>query len=208
MTRTFSLVATIGRYQLLFNNLAPVLLKHPVQPGLETGVDSGVLMDLRLCPLAMLLQSALKIHNQDFKIADLELLAKQVSYRPKSHRYKDSPYILDLIKQRRTLVGQEARNLGKDILRLRAAAKAAWLTELLDRGSQGNFGAIAYFKRRQSVLTIHNNYVARAGGVHKATQDLKHFYQLKYTPPDPPPYPEFALDLFLNKIGSFDHCEK
>ena len=45
-------------------------------------------------------------------------------------------------------------------------------------------------------------------GPEEATQDLKHFYQLKYTPPDPPPYPEFALDLFLNKIGSFDHCEK
>ena len=131
---------------------------------------------------------------------------KKTSFRPKSYRYSDPKHILDLIK-RRHLVGREARNLGKDILRLRAAAKTAWLTDLLDKGSQGDFRAIAYFKKRQNVLTIHNNYVARAGGVTKATQDLRQFYKIKYTPTDPPPYPDFAVSLFLNKIGPLSHCD-
>ena len=153
------------------------------------------------------LAETLELGNLDFKISDLETVAQQVSYRPRSYRFKDPEHIRDMIKQRRSLTGREARNLGKDILRLRAKAKAEWLTGLLNRGSQGDFGAIAYFKRRQNVLTIHNNYIARAGGTSKATQDLKLFYRLKYTPPDPPHTltlrflcTTIALDLFLNRL--------
>ena len=145
----------------------------------------------------------IEVHSLDFNTQDLEKLAHSVSFRPHSFRYVDPPNIKDMIKQRRLLTGQAARNLGKDILRLRAAAKSAWLTELLDKGAQGNYSAIAYFKRRQNVLTTHNNYVARAGGVAKATHDLKVFYRLKYTPPDPPPFPDFPMSLFLDRVGPF-----
>ena len=151
-------------------------------------------------PACNALAEQLEITGRDFLTADLEGLARKVSYRPKSHRFKDPPNIKDLIKQRRTLAGREARNLGKDILRLRAQAKTEWLTGLLDKGSQGDFSAIAFFKRRQSVLTTHNNYVARAGGVSKATQDLKHFYSLKYTPTDSHPDPDFSMNLLLRRI--------
>ena len=129
------------------------------------------------------LAERLEMRQQDFKISDLEKVSQQVSYRPKSYRYKDPPQILDMIKQRRSLISREARNLGKDILRLRAKAKVDWLTGLLSKGSQGDFGAIAYFKRRQNVLTTHNNYIARAGGTEKATQDLKLFLSFKIHTP-------------------------
>ena len=149
------------------------------------------------------LAETLEVGNLDFKISDLEKVAQQVSYRPRSYRFKDPEHIRAMIRQRRSLTGREARDLGKDILRLRAKTKAEWLTDLLNRGSQGDFGAIAYFKRRQNVLTIHNNYIARAGGTSKATQDLKLFYRLKYTPPDPPMQTDFALSLYHNRVGSF-----
>ena len=149
------------------------------------------------------LAERLELGKQDFKISDLEKVSQQVSYRPKSYRYKDPPQILDMIKQRRSLIGREARNLCKDILRLRAKAKVDWLTGLLNKGSQGDFGAIAYFKRRQNVLTTHNNYIARAGGTEKATQDLKLFYRLKYTPPDPPMQTDFSLSLYHSRVGLF-----
>ena len=126
-------------------------------------------------PACDALAEQLDLSCRDFKISDLEKVAQKVSYRPKSYRYK----ILDLIKQRKCLSGREARNLGKDILRLRAKAKAEWLTNLLDKGSQGDFRAVAYFKRRQNVLTMQKNYVARAGGVSKASQELKTFYRIK-----------------------------
>ena len=129
----------------------------------------------------------IELRGRDLTVSDLEGLSNHVSYRPKSYRYKDPPYILDMIKQSRTLVGREARDLGEDILRMRASAKTAWLTELLDKGSQGDYRAIAYFKRRQNTLTMHSNYVVRAGGAAKATEDLKQFFRLKYTPLDPPP---------------------
>ena len=112
--------------------------------------------DAKALPAFDALAETLELGNLDFKISDLETVAQQVSYRPRSYRFKDPEHIRDMIKQRRSLTGREARNLGKDILRLRAKAKAEWLTGLLNRGSQGDFGAIAYFKRRQNVLTIHN----------------------------------------------------
>ena len=148
------------------------------------------------------LSEKLDLQGKDLRIQDLEDLSNSVSFRPKSYRYQDPPYVKDLIKQKRLLVGAEARNLGKDILRARAAAKAKWLTELLDKGSQGDFQAIAYFKKRQSVVTQHSNYVARAGGAAQAVQQLKHFYRLKYTPPDPP-VPDSAMRIFLSRVGSF-----
>ena len=125
-----------------------------------------------------------ELQGRDFLIEDLQTLSDSVSFRPNSHRYKDPDHVLQLIRQRKLLQGPEARRLGKDILRLRAAAKTTWLTAVLDKASQGDFSAIAYLKKRQNVLTMPNNYVVRAGGSSKATQDLKQFFRLKYTPPD------------------------
>ena len=65
-------------------------------------------------PACNALAEHLELSGRDFVTPDLEGLARQVSYRPKSHRYKDPQNIKDLIKQRRSLSGREARNLGKD----------------------------------------------------------------------------------------------
>ena len=93
--------------------------------------------------------------------------------------------------------------MGKDIPRLRAAAKTAWLTSLFDKAGQGDFSAIAYFKRRQNVLTMHNNSVVRAGGTSKATQDLNNYFRVKYTSPDLGSNAISPLDLFLARVDSF-----
>ena len=156
----------------------------------------------RALQLAEQLSEDLDLKCKDLSVDDLEKMSVQVSYRPKSYRYKDPPHVKELIKQRRLLTGPEARNMGKDILRARAAAKAKWLTELMDRASQGDFQAIAYFKKRQNVITTHSNYVARAGGASQAVLDLKRYYRLKYTPPDPP-LPDSAVNLYLSRVGSF-----
>ena len=150
------------------------------------------------------LAEKLELQGKDLTITDLEGLSQSSSYRPKSYRYKDPPQILQMIRQRRQLVGKEARELGKDILRMRQASKAAWLTELLDRGSQGDYRAIAYFKRRQNILTMHSNYVVRAGGTTKAAQDLKNYFRITYTPPDPLPNEVSAVDLYTSRVHSFE----
>ena len=152
--------------------------------------------------LAEQLAERLDLQGKDLRVEDLEELSNSVSFRPKSYRYQDPAHIKDMIKQRRLLSGSEARRLGKDILRARASAKSKWLTELLDKGSQGDFQAIAYFKRRQSTVTQHSNYVARAGGADQAVRDLKHFYRLKYTPSELI-LPDSALNLYLSRVDGF-----
>ncbi|CAE7937703.1 unnamed protein product [Symbiodinium sp. KB8] len=95
----------------------------------------------------------------------------------------DTPEILDKIRQRRLLSGREARDLGKEIVRLRAVAKNLWLTEVLDRSANGDFKAISYFRRRQAVLSSHQNYLVSAGGKDQAISDLKKHFRLKWCEP-------------------------
>ena len=161
------------------------------------------------CNAGQLLSSAndvaekLELSGKDLSLAELQSLCNDSSSRPSSYRFKDPPHVLQAIKHRKTLRGREARQLGKDILRMQAQAKQLWLTELLDRGSRGDYGAIAYFRKRQSTITQHTNYIVRAGGVSKAVADLQTFYRLKYTPPDPQ-VDELPLSLLLSRIPSFD----
>ncbi|OLP89895.1 hypothetical protein AK812_SmicGene28607 [Symbiodinium microadriaticum] len=96
----------------------------------------------------------------------------------------DTPEILDKIRQRRLLSGREARDLGKEIVRLRAVAKNLWLTEILDRSANGDFKAISYFRRRQAVLSSHQNYLVSAGGKDQAISDLKKHFRLKWCEPN------------------------
>ena len=123
----------------------------------------------------------------DLTVADLEALSDAVSSRPKSLRYQDPPYILAMIKRRRTLRGTEARALARDIAVSRKSAKASWLTSILDRSAKGDFHAISYFNRRQAVISTHTNYIVRAGGKQKAIADLRKHFTLKYVPLDVPP---------------------
>ena len=153
------------------------------------------------------LAEQLELSAKDLSLAELQQICNDASFRPSSYRYKDPPHILEAIKLRRTLRGREARQLGKDIFRMRAQAKQTWLTELLDRGSKGDFGAISYFRRRQSTITQHTNYIVRAGGVSKAVSDLKTYFHVKYTPPDPSPVDELPIALLQSRVSSFDKPE-
>ena len=58
-------------------------------------------------PACDALAERIEIHNQDFKVADLELLAQQVSYRPKSHRYRDPPISLTSLNNAGRLLGRK-----------------------------------------------------------------------------------------------------
>ena len=144
---------------------------------------------------AQALAEQLDLQSGDLDVQQLETLSDSVSARPKSLRYKDPPYILQKIKLRRSLRGNAARDLAKEIVAMRKEAKSAWLTKLLDRSSRGDFYAIAYFNRRQSVVTTHSNYIVRAGGKQRAIADLRKHFCLKYTPVDvlPPDLPHRIL---------------
>ena len=117
----------------------------------------------------------------------LEALSDACSYRPKSLRYKDPPHIREKISLRKQLRGSDARTASKEIAALRKEAKSAWLMQLLDRSSRGDYHAISYFHRRQAVVTTHTNYIVNAGGKQKAVSDLRQHFLLKYTPSDVPP---------------------
>ena len=155
-----------------------------------------------LLPAASQLAAQLDLSGSDLVPFKLQAICNAASKRPTSYRYRDPPHVLEAIKTRRTLHGREARDMGKDIFRMRAQAKQKWLTELMDRGSRGDYRAISYFRRRQSTLTQHTNYIVRAGGVSKAVSELKTHFQLKYTPPDPE-IDELPLHLFHSRVGAF-----
>ena len=98
-------------------------------------------------------------------------------------RYKDPPEIRALIQERKRLRGNPARELGIHIVHLRAAAKQRWYTDLLDKGASGDYKVISFFKRRQSSLVTHCNYLTRAGRRTKAVCDLKTVLQTQIHPP-------------------------
>ena len=57
--------------------------------------------------------------------------------------------------------------------------------ELLNRlvvtkAKLGDYSAISYMKRRQSMGHTHSSYMLRAGGEHRAVSDVKVFYEAKY----------------------------
>ena len=136
----------------------------------------------------------------DLTMASLSQACSNCSFRDMSCRYKDPPRIRALIQERRRLSGSAARELGRHIVQQRAIAKQEWLTTLLDRGAAGDYKAISYFKRRQSSLVTQCNYLTRAGGRTKAVCDLKLFYKLKYTPPDPRPK-WLAIEDWRSSVG-------
>ena len=108
-------------------------------------------VDLRATPdLCVALDEQLRVSDLTFDEHCLEGLARQACRRPGSLRYRDSQEIKSLIAQCRQSSGAEARTIARHVVTARAQAKKAWLTELLERGAQGDFHAVSFFKRRQS----------------------------------------------------------
>ncbi|CAE7472602.1 unnamed protein product, partial [Symbiodinium necroappetens] len=145
-----------------FERLAPPSSYRPKRRGNKCG--KWLTDPAKVFSKSQALCQTLDLSGRDLSSADLECLASKTSYRPPSLRYKDPPEILEKIRQRRLLSGREARDLGKEIVRLRAVAKNLWLTKILDRSANGDFKAISYFRRRQAVLSSHQNYLVSAGG--------------------------------------------
>ena len=112
----------------------------------------------------------------------IELLASKVSLRPQSFRYRDPPEIKELVKQRKECSDPHvAKELAIQVVGMRRAHKQAWLVNVLERARSGDFQAISYMKRRQSMGHTHCSYLTRAGSEVQALRDLRHFCAAKYT---------------------------
>ena len=133
-----------------------------------------------LCPCVDV-NSLQPLHACALCMESIQALASRISFRPRSFRYQDSPAIKALIAQRRELTGEEAHLKAAEIVQARRACKQAWLAEVLTKARHGDFSAISYMKRRQSMGHTHTSYVLKAGNEHKALSDLRSFYQSKYT---------------------------
>ena len=128
---------------------------------------------------------SLDLSRGDLTVPTLSNIAAQVSKRPSSLRYQDPPEVKELIRRRRLAPKDEGTALGRQVVELRRAKRQEWLADMLDRARGGDFSAVTYFRRRQSTSHTHISYAVRAGGVLKATQDLRQFYQQKYTSQEP-----------------------
>ena len=136
---------------------------------------------------ASALAEHLELSMSDMCMEDLSSLCQSCSRRVTSCRFVDTPDIKALIAKRKRLRGREARELAKQIADTRRQAKKEWLASLLQKSAEGDFRAIAYFKKRNTAMYTQGSYCIRAGGRSKAIAGLRFFYQRKHTPPDPMP---------------------
>ncbi|CAE7235040.1 unnamed protein product [Symbiodinium sp. KB8] len=134
---------------------------------------------------ASALAEHLELSMADVRMEDLSSLCQSCSRRITSCRFVDTPDIKNLIARRKRQHGREARELAKQIADTRRRAKKEWLATLLQKSAEGDYRAIAYFKKRNTAMYTQGSYCIRAGGRSKAIADLRFFYQRKYTPPDP-----------------------
>ncbi|CAE7306848.1 unnamed protein product [Symbiodinium sp. CCMP2592] len=153
------------------------------------------------CKHFLKLAESLDLSMKDLSMADIELACQQTSRRITSCRYKDGPEILDMIKRRKALRGADARTLAKDIADARREAKRVWLTSLLERGAEGDFRALTYFRKRNSAAYTHGSYCMRAGGSVKAIADLRMFYHKKFMSADSNPR-GLAMAIFRHRGGA------
>ncbi|CAE7414869.1 HYDIN, partial [Symbiodinium necroappetens] len=138
--------------------------------------------------------------NRQRSVPELQMREMVDSRRVTSCRFVDTPEIKALIAKRKLLRGREAREMAKRIADTRRRAKREWLASLLQKSAEGDFRAIAYFKKRNTAMYTQGSYCIRAGGRSKAIADLRFFYQRKYTPPDPTP-PGLPRAIFHARAG-------
>ncbi|CAE7360009.1 pol [Symbiodinium sp. CCMP2592] len=146
------------------------------------------------------LAEQLDLSMQDLTMQHLTTICQHSSKRITSCRYRDSPEIKQLIRDRKLLRGLPARQLAKRIADERKVAKREWLSDLLAKGAEGDFRALSYFKKRNSSAYTQGSYCMRAGGSVRAISDLRSFYRLKYTQDDHVPQ-GLALAIFRGRAG-------
>ena len=142
----------------------------------------------------------LELNMTDLNMQDLASLCQSCSRRVTSCRFVDTTEIKQLIAQRKRLKGREARDLAKQIADTRKKAKKEWLAALLEKSAEGDFRAIAYFKKRNTAMYTQGSYCIRAGGRTKAIADLRAFYHRKYTPQELSP-PGLPRAIFHARAG-------
>ena len=143
----------------------------------------------------------LDLSEQDLSESMLVSLCQKSSKRKTSHRYSDSPQIKNLIRQRKQAQGREKRDLAIEIARQRSSDKKAWLHSLLQKGAEGDYSAISYFRRRQTVAFTQATFVMRVGGVDNAVKQMKHFYREKYTPPESSHRDGMPMAMYISQVG-------
>ena len=146
------------------------------------------------------LAEKLELSMSDMSMDDMASLCQSCSRRVTSCRFVDTPEIKALIAQRKRSRGREARDLAKQIADMRKQAKKEWLAGLLEKSAEGDYRAIAYFRKRNTAMYTQGSYCIRAGGRSKAIADLRSFYRRKYTPQDPMP-PGLPRAIFHARAG-------
>ena len=85
-----------------------------------------------------------------------------------------------LASERKHAPQDQRQALAKQVASLRRQRKQEWLADVLSQARSGNYRAISYMRRRQSVGHVHSSYMLCAGGEQQAVADLKPSYASKY----------------------------
>ena len=145
------------------------------------------------------LATGIELNDEPLTPNMLETAASSSCQRAVSCRYQDSTEIKGLIRERKRVFGRERRDLSKQIAQQRAAARKEWLQHLLNLGAGGDYRAISYFRRRESVAHTHASFVIRMGGIDSALKAMKSFYHAKYTPRELTP-PSLPMAMYLSAV--------
>ena len=113
---------------------------------------------------------------QHVTLHEFETLCRSVTFRPASFRYDDPPDVKALARERKRAPEDQRQELDKQVAALGRQRKQEWLSDVLLQARSGNYRAISYMRRRQSVGHVHSSYILSAGGEQQAVSDLRHFY--------------------------------
>ena len=113
------------------------------------------------------------------------------SRRVPSLRYKDSDDLKAKIATRRQSRDAAVRAaMLQEIRAQRASDRTSHQLQILERARAGDRQAISYLRKSAAHASFETSYIEFRGGQGAATEELKHFYEVKYSSFLPPPTPE------------------
>ncbi|CAE7356851.1 unnamed protein product [Symbiodinium sp. CCMP2592] len=109
-------------------------------------------------------------------------LCQQHSYRLPSRRYRDPPEIKELIRLRKVCAEPPQReSLAQQIAQERSLAQKRHKLDLLEAARAGDRGAIGHLRRSSAQSYSDGSLLERLGGHDQACDQVKSFYQQKYS---------------------------
>ena len=137
--------------------------------------------------------SSLDLHGKWEVLRDLQ---QTCSFPTPSQKYKDSPALKALCKERRSCNEPQRRlELTQLILATRRAERFQWLRNLESSAARGDTHAIGYLKARSKIFSDMTGIIKEAGGVQNAVSQVKeHFTQL-FHPVIPPEEQQTVQDV-------------